>query len=95
MALQAQAKRVAQALELAGVPLSAKRQGLLKAALSETDGAKGVKAIQAIFDPLCLAGVNISAESRVKVAPGAAPRKLIQQGWEYAEKRAVELGLGV
>ena len=79
--LQAQVKRVAQALELAGAPLSAKRQAALKAALAETDNAKGIKAIQAIFDPLCLAGVHISAESRVKVAPGAAPRQLIQQGW--------------
>ncbi|MFO0898688.1 MAG: CehA/McbA family metallohydrolase [Pirellulales bacterium] len=80
--LKAQAKRVAEALELVGAPLTDSQKGQLDAALAETDEAKAVAAIQALFDPLCLAGVNINPESRVKAAPGQAAPTLIQQGWQ-------------
>ncbi len=33
-----------------------------------------------MLDPLCLVGVNINPESRVKVAAGEAPPRLLQQG---------------
>lgn len=80
--LKAQAKRVAEALELVGAPLTDSQKGQLDAALAETDEAKAVAAIQALFDPLCLAAVNINPESRVKVAAGPAEPSLIQQGWQ-------------
>ncbi len=80
--LKAQAKRVAEALELVGAPLDESRLAQLDAALAETDEAKAIAGIQAVFDPLCLAGVNINPESRVKAAPGQAAPTLIQQGWQ-------------
>ena len=40
-----------------------------------------VKQLQLILDPLCLAFVNINAESRVKVAEGPVKKELMQQGW--------------
>jgi len=79
--LQAQARRIDQALQLLGAPLDEKQQAALKKALAETDAAKGIAAIQAVLDPLCLVGVDINPESRVKVQQGPAPAKLAQQGW--------------
>jgi len=79
--LQAQVRRVAQALELVGSPLSAEQQAALERALAEPNGDIAVGDIQAVLDPLCLAGVSINPESRVKVAAGEAPKSLIQQGW--------------
>jgi len=79
--LRAQAKRVAEALEAAGAPLSETQQAQLDAALTKTDPAEGAKAIQEIFDPLCLVGININPESRVKVQVGPANKELVQQEW--------------
>jgi len=79
--LRAQVERVAQALELTGSPLSAEERAALDKAVAQEDPAKSVRRIQAVLDPLCLVGVNINPESRVKVMAGAAPKKLMQQGW--------------
>lgn len=77
----AQAERVAQALEHLGAPLTDVQRAELSSAFEEADPADGVRRIQRVLDPLCLVGVNINPESRVKVAPGAAPKQLMQQGW--------------
>jgi hypothetical protein len=77
---KAQARRVAQALEHLGAPLSESQQRALDRALA-ADGPEAVAQVQAVFDPLCIATVNINPESRVKVAPGAAAKSLAQQGW--------------
>ncbi|MBX3414427.1 MAG: CehA/McbA family metallohydrolase [Pirellulales bacterium] len=77
----AQAKRIVQALEMLGAPLTTEQQQAFDAALAEADDARRVVAIQAVLDPLCLVGVNINPESRVKVAQGTAAPKLVQQGW--------------
>lgn len=79
--LAAQVKRVTQALELLGSPLSKDQREALDKASASTDAAAGVRGIQEVLDPLCLAVVDINAESRVKVAAGPAPKKLVQQGW--------------
>lgn len=79
--LKANAKRIAQALDLLGVRLSADRQAALDAALAEADGVVAVAKIQQALDPLCLVGVNINPESRVKVDVGPAPPQLVQHGW--------------
>lgn len=79
--LKAQVARVAQALELTGSPLTADQKKALDAAIAEQDAKLSVAQIQAVLDPLCLAGVSINAESRVKVAAGAAPKSLMQHGW--------------
>ena len=79
--LVAQATRVAQSLELLGAPLNQEQLEGLRAAAKAADPVQGVKQIQAILDPLCLVGVNINPESRVKAHLGPAPAKLMQQGW--------------
>lgn len=79
--LKAQVARVVQALELLGNPLPPEQKAALDKALAVKDPAACVEKIQAVLDPLCLAGVNINPESRVKVAAGPAPLKLVEQGW--------------
>ena len=79
--LKAQVMRVVQALELLGNPLPADRQAALRKALETSDAAQSIEQIQAVLDPLCLVGVNINPESRVKVAAGPAPLRLVEQGW--------------
>jgi hypothetical protein len=74
-------RRVVQALELLGSPLEAAKRDALDKALDDPDPEKRVQGAQAVLDPLCLVGVNINPESRVKVAQGEAPAELIQQGW--------------
>jgi hypothetical protein len=72
--LAAQSRRIVEALELAGSPLAA-------SAKSKLEAATDVRSIQAVLDPLCLIGVDINPESRVKSAQGPASARLIQQGW--------------
>lgn len=79
--LAAQVERVIQALELAGAPLSAEQRAVIDAALAETDPKVAVRKLQEVLDPLCLVGVDINPESRVKAQAGAAPKELLEQGW--------------
>lgn len=78
--LKAQAKRLAQALELLGTPLNKAQQSALAAAIEDIEPSAATK-IQQLFDPLCVAGVNINAESRVKATVGPAAKELVQHGW--------------
>ena len=77
--LRAQAHRVADALTLLGAPLAAADRARLDGTAG-SDAAE-IAEIQAVLDPLCLANVEINAESRVKASRGAAPASLMQQGW--------------
>ena len=43
--------------------------------------AAAAEKIQTILDPLCLFGVQINPEMRVKVARGEAKPELVEQGW--------------
>jgi hypothetical protein len=79
--LAAHVERLGQALELAGSPLSKEQRAALRSALGTTDQAAAVEQMQQVLDPLCLAVVEINPESRVKVQPGPAPKKLVEQGW--------------
>ena len=79
--LLAQARRVQQALELAGAPLDAERSAALEDALSSADPDQAVERVQRALDPLCLAFVQVNPESRVAVRPGPAERELVQDGW--------------
>ncbi len=79
--LQAQVERLVQALEHAGAPLAEEQQTALRAAFAEDDAAAAVAKIQKVLDPLCLIGVTINPESRVKVQTGPAPKELMEQGW--------------
>jgi len=73
--------RVKEALDFLGHPVVGASAEKLEAALKETDGEKSLRGIQEALDPLCLAGVHINPESRVKVEPGPAARRLVEQGW--------------
>jgi hypothetical protein len=79
--LAAQAGRVASALEYLGAPLSKEQNEKLQQAIGSKDHTEAIKQIQSVLDPLCVAGVNINPESRVKVAVGAAEKRLEQHGW--------------
>ena len=78
--LSAQVKRLTEAMEYLGAPLSAKERQALDAANEMKDGA-ALEAIQKVLDTHCLVGVDINPEMRVKVAQGPAAAELVEQGW--------------
>ncbi|HQZ67789.1 MAG TPA: CehA/McbA family metallohydrolase [Planctomycetaceae bacterium] len=79
--LVAATRRLVEAMDFAGAPFSAEiRQKIADAAALPAD-KDTVKQLQQILDPLCLAFVNINAESRVKVSEGPVAKELMQQGW--------------
>jgi hypothetical protein len=78
--LVAQVKRVSEALEYLGAPLSAQERQKLVAASSMNE-TEAVPAIQAVLDARCLVGVDINPEMRVKVAQGPAAAELVEKGW--------------
>ena len=73
--------RLVEALDVVGAPLPAATKGALAAAGKGGDAGHAAAAIQAILDPLCVAGVTINAESRVSVVEGPAAKELVEQGW--------------
>ena len=77
--LAAQAKRVADALELLGAPLSPAEIERLMAA--GKDPKTGVADLQQLLDARCLAIVHINPESRVKGERGPAAAELVEAGW--------------
>ncbi len=79
--LAAQVNRLIEAMDYTGSPLLASTKSALHAAMAKSDAAEAGEGIQKLLDPLCLVGVNINPESRVKVAPGPAKPELIEQGW--------------
>jgi hypothetical protein len=79
--LAAHVERVMQALDVAGSPLSNAQQTALRAAIADENARGAIEKIQTVLDPLCLVGVTINPESRVKVQVGAAPKELMEQGW--------------
>ena len=74
-------RRLVEAMEFAGAPLSDDIRKKIDEASALPDYLAAVKQLQLILDPLCLAFVNINAESRVKVAEGPVRKELMQQGW--------------
>lgn len=80
--LAAQVGRLLEALDYIGAPLSAQDRQALDAALQRTSDEKGAtEEAQRILDRYVLFDVHINPESRVRVAAGAAPRELVQNGW--------------
>lgn len=79
--LAAQARRVAEALELLGEPLSAADMRALELALEDRDEARATLAIERVLDRRALVHIAISPESRVSVTRGAAPARLVERGW--------------
>lgn len=79
--LAAQARRVAEALEQLGEPLSVADMRALELAIEDKDEARGASAIERVLDRRALVHVQISPESRVSVTRGAARAVLVEQGW--------------
>lgn len=75
--LRVQISRLIQALDYLGAPLGDDTiRDLAKAAAS--GDAQLVSEVQKLLDPLCLAAVQISPESRVSTVQGPAPLSLIE-----------------
>jgi hypothetical protein len=79
--LVAHARQVQEAMEYLGTPLPAAAREAIGKARAGGDDAAAARAIQEALDPLCLYGVDINPESRVKVAAGPAEPRLVEQGW--------------
>ena len=79
--LSAQVRRVVEALDVLGQPLSTDAKAELDRALTKGNEAAAVRAIQDVLDPLCLIGVTINPESRVKADQGSASPGLMENGW--------------
>ncbi|MEO8425801.1 MAG: hypothetical protein ABI651_01685, partial [Verrucomicrobiota bacterium] len=77
----AQVKRVIEATDFLGVPLSAADRQALEAAFKNSDSDGASEAIQRTLDKHCLIVVDINPESRVKVAAGPAKPELVEKGW--------------
>jgi hypothetical protein len=75
--LAANVKRLLQALDYLGAPLSAESTMALKTACDDHDAAK----IQRLLDPHVLLTVHLNPEVRVKVARGPAKATLQQAGY--------------
>ena len=74
------AREVAVALAYLGQPLIDSDQKRMNDAIAQADEAKAIAEIEAILDPYVLCNVEINAESRVKVGPGAAKPELVEGG---------------
>ncbi len=76
--LQAHCRDLLAALEKLKAPLPAETDKALRALLKdeEKDTVEFAEAVQKLLDPLCLAGVSINPESRVKAARGALAAEL-------------------
>jgi len=79
--LVAQVRRVIQALDLLGRPLSAEEKARIDQAINDGDEREASRTIQRILDSACLVGVEINPESRVKATQGPAAPDLHQGGW--------------
>jgi hypothetical protein len=79
--LIAQVKRVIEATDYLGVPLSTADRQALEAAFKKSDSDEASELIQRSLDKYCLIAVNINPESRVKVAAGSAKPELVEKGW--------------
>lgn len=73
----AQIKRLLEACDYIGSPVSDGDRRGLEEALQRGDSAKA----QQILDERCLFGVHINPEMRVKVQQGPARPELLEQGW--------------
>ena len=78
---RAQVLRVADALEVVGAPLSPGERRTFDAALAEANPTLAAAMVQAVLDRRTLLGVHVNPEMRVKVQPGDAPPRLVENGW--------------
>jgi hypothetical protein len=82
--LQAQVKRLLDALDLLGSPLPEADRKALDAAFAEKDNGKAIAALQSVLDKHCLVGVRIAkadGKPELMVEAGPAKPELAEQGW--------------
>jgi hypothetical protein len=79
--LVAQARRLVEAMEFLGEPLSKETVAALDKAAAAGSDEEIVRGVQQVLDQHVLAVVEINPESRVKSQPGPAPKELAQNGW--------------
>lgn len=76
------AVRLKDALKYIGSPLSVEDENKIEEIRKAPFSQKSVQQIQKIFDPYCIALVDINPEARVKVEKGNAIASLMQGGWK-------------
>ena len=79
--LVSQTRRLIEALDFAGSPLSETDVRALRAAMELSDDVQTIGQIQRILNAYTLVDVHINPEARVKVGPGECHSRLQQQGW--------------
>lgn len=79
--LAAQIRRLVEALEAIGSPLTPEQRAGVDSALAETVPALAVAKLDAVLSPRTLFRVSINPEMRVKVAVGEARPELVEAGW--------------
>ncbi len=79
--LRAQVKRVVEALDYVGSPLTDGQRGTVESALAETNAELAVTKLHAALAARTLFRVNINPEMRVKVATADAKPELVEGGW--------------
>ncbi|MBY0589208.1 CehA/McbA family metallohydrolase [bacterium] len=79
--LVAQVRRLAEAMDFLGEPLSKETLAAIDKAAAGTNDEEIVRGMQEILDPLTLAVVEINPESRVKSQAGPVAKELAQHGW--------------
>jgi hypothetical protein len=73
--------RLVDAMAFLGEPFSEAEKARLLAAGSQKTAGEVVAEVERVLDPYCLVSVRINPESRVSVERGAAPARLVEQGW--------------
>jgi hypothetical protein len=90
----AEVRRVVEAMAYLGEPFSEAERTQIEAAANIADQKRAIAEIQRIVDPRCLLTIRINPESRVSVVRGAAPPRLVEQGWRaFLMKVANEAGV--
>ena len=79
--LLAQVRRLTEAMAHLGEPFSDAELRDLRAAEDLADATKVQEAFERVLAVRCLAEVRINPESRVSIARGGAPARLVEQGW--------------
>ena len=90
--LLAQVKRLDQALDAIGDPLSETIKSSLKALQPEQGDATVTAAVQKLLDPLCLLAVGINQDGSITVLPLIDKPELVEQGWKTFLVKVVNSG---
>ena len=79
--LTSQVKRLLEAMDYLGAPVSVADREALERAIGLSNESMARREIQDVLDRYCLLDVHINPESRVKVGQGVAKPELIEHGW--------------